>query len=378
MKQPDQFVRSESNFGAANPITTGQGHGEVYGNWMAKGLSARLGGRLGNGRAPTPTCSIPVMHRAHTMVPLDFPKGSFVSVADTGLAEPTVAGLSDGLPIPTRSATGSLDSSRERVAMVKPEPDGAISDGDIELNASDVSDEDKEGMDYLPEESAENASRPAHRRVRKGKEKKKVGRPIAYRGDPNAPELTDAERRRIKRRIANRESARRVRHKRQEELEDMQAKKEQMLGQNEQLRRHAEQIGEQKDGLMVDLQNLQQQYAAMSANNKLLSTEILSLRQSLQLKMSALEDELDRRADEAGDGAFHSAFGSSVAQSIPDFNQTPQPCPSPCLSMEKQQSALDWFPSLNLDDPRAMDMLNCLLEGPPSNSAFDAEPADNN
>jgi hypothetical protein len=74
---------------------------------------------------------------------------------------------SDGLPIPTRSATGSLDSSRERVAMVKPEPDGAISDGDIELNASDVSDEDKEGMDYLPEESAENASRPAHRRVRK-------------------------------------------------------------------------------------------------------------------------------------------------------------------------------------------------------------------
>ena len=60
--------------------------------------------------------------------------------------------------------------------------------------------------------------------VLKGKEKKKVGRPIAYRGDPNAPELTDQERRRIKRRIANRESARRVRHKRQEELEDMQIK----------------------------------------------------------------------------------------------------------------------------------------------------------
>lgn len=51
-----------------------------------------------------------------------------------------------------------------------------------------------------------------------------MGRPIAYRGDPNAPELTDQERRRIKRRIANRESARRVRHKRQEELEDMQIK----------------------------------------------------------------------------------------------------------------------------------------------------------
>ena len=56
------------------------------------------------------------------------------------------------------------------------------------------------------------------------KEKKKVGRPIAYKGDPNAPELTEQERRRIKRRIANRESARRVRNKRQEILEEMQGK----------------------------------------------------------------------------------------------------------------------------------------------------------
>ena len=38
-----------------------------------------------------------------------------------------------------------------------------------------------------------------------------MGRPIAYRGDPNAPHLTPAERRRIKRRVANCESARRVR-----------------------------------------------------------------------------------------------------------------------------------------------------------------------
>ena len=51
-----------------------------------------------------------------------------------------------------------------------------------------------------------------------------MGRPIAYHGDPDSPELTEAERRRIKRRIANRESARRVRHKRQEELEELQAK----------------------------------------------------------------------------------------------------------------------------------------------------------
>jgi hypothetical protein len=31
------------------------------------------------------------------------------------------------------------------------------------------------------------------------REKKKVGRPIAYKGDPNSPHLTEEERRRIKR-----------------------------------------------------------------------------------------------------------------------------------------------------------------------------------
>ena len=46
-------------------------------------------------------------------------------------------------------------------------------------------------------------------------------RPIAYTGDPESADLTPAERRRIKRRIANRESARRVRARRQDQIEDM-------------------------------------------------------------------------------------------------------------------------------------------------------------
>lgn len=57
-----------------------------------------------------------------------------------------------------------------------------------------------------------------------GKEKRKVGRPIMHKGDPDDPRLSEKERRRIKRRIANRESARRVRSRRQEELEEMQLK----------------------------------------------------------------------------------------------------------------------------------------------------------
>ena len=56
------------------------------------------------------------------------------------------------------------------------------------------------------------------------KEKRKVGRPIIYSGDPDAPNLTPQERRRIRRRIANRESARRVRAKRQDLIEEMSIK----------------------------------------------------------------------------------------------------------------------------------------------------------
>ncbi len=51
--------------------------------------------------------------------------------------------------------------------------------------------------------------------------KRKVGRPISYCGDPNSPDLTPAERRRIMRRIANRESARRVRARRLDILDEM-------------------------------------------------------------------------------------------------------------------------------------------------------------
>ncbi len=56
------------------------------------------------------------------------------------------------------------------------------------------------------------------------REKRKVGRPIIYSGDPDAPDLTPQERRRIRRRIANRESARRVRAKRQDLIEEMSIK----------------------------------------------------------------------------------------------------------------------------------------------------------
>lgn len=55
-------------------------------------------------------------------------------------------------------------------------------------------------------------------------EPKKLGRPVTFKGDPESTALSEGERKRIKRRIANRESARRVRHKRQVLMEDLHCK----------------------------------------------------------------------------------------------------------------------------------------------------------
>ena len=51
-----------------------------------------------------------------------------------------------------------------------------------------------------------------------------MGRPISFKGDPDDEGLDEDEKRRIKRRIANRESARRVRQKRQDLMEEQQVK----------------------------------------------------------------------------------------------------------------------------------------------------------
>ena len=53
------------------------------------------------------------------------------------------------------------------------------------------------------------------------KQGRKVGRPILYTGDPHAPGLTSLERRTMVRRLANRESARRVRLRRQDHLQQL-------------------------------------------------------------------------------------------------------------------------------------------------------------
>jgi FtsZ-binding cell division protein ZapB len=112
--------------------------------------------------------------------------------------------------------------------------------------------------------------------------KKKVGRPIAYKGDINSPHLTEAERRRIKRRVANRESARRVRQKRQETMEELQIRMGKVKEENAALANYLTEVQGQKQELQAQLARLQGEWAAANSNNLRLMEEVSTKRNSLQ------------------------------------------------------------------------------------------------
>ncbi|BDA42175.1 probable Ocs element-binding factor 1 at C-terminar half [Coccomyxa sp. Obi] len=116
------------------------------------------------------------------------------------------------------------------------------------------------------------------------REKRKVGRPIAYCGDPDSPDLTPAERRRIKRRIANRESARRVRARRQDLIEEMAIKAEEMEKHNSTLASHASAIEGQHTAMLQQMAEYNARLQATAAQNDALQREIAQLRALVENK----------------------------------------------------------------------------------------------
>lgn len=121
------------------------------------------------------------------------------------------------------------------------------------------------------------------------KEKRKVGRPIAYCGDPNSPDLTPAERRRIKRRIANRESARRVRARRQDMIEEMAIKARAMEEHNAQLASHASAVERQHAAMLAQLGEFNQRLQTTATENDQLAKEISSLRNAVNVSRPPLQ-----------------------------------------------------------------------------------------
>jgi len=67
--------------------------------------------------------------------------------------------------------------------------------------------------------------------------------------------------------------------------------------------------------------------------------------------MSALEEELDKRADEAEGAGLQSGFGSSEAQAGVDFPASSQPYPQPVLSMVSKTSSSPFGHNGNFSTP---------------------------
>jgi hypothetical protein len=113
-------------------------------------------------------------------------------------------------------------------------------------------------------------------------EKKKVGRPITYKGDPNSAHLTEGERKRIKRRIANRESARRVRQKRLELLDELQLKIQELQVQQQQLVNHVNGVENAKAVLASQLNVVREKWAQTTNENMKLRSEMNQLRSAFE------------------------------------------------------------------------------------------------
>ncbi|KAL3145640.1 hypothetical protein ABBQ32_003182 [Trebouxia sp. C0010 RCD-2024] len=127
------------------------------------------------------------------------------------------------------------------------------------------------------------------------KPKKKVGRPITYNGDPNAPELSEAERRKVKRRIANRESARRVQQRRKEMIDELQHKLIYIQHHQHHLMQHLSKLELEKGQLYGQLTDMKQKYASCSTENV-----------RLQAQVQALQQQFDQRQQHGvGQAGFH-------------------------------------------------------------------------
>jgi hypothetical protein len=307
---------------------------------------------------------------APQMVPVE-PSWPSVKVADSLMGQlrdyqsPTQPWLNEHNSV-------SVDSSRERLECGNFL--SAPASGRAEAShATEENDDDDEDFDSAEEVSDHKSTRQPARKGKKGKERRRVGRPVAYQGDPDAPELSEKERRRIKRRIANRESAQRVRHRRQEELEEMQLKMDQVMEENSQLRSQVEGNLQQRNQLANELGDMRGKFQTMAANNVNMDAKVQALRQSLQLKMSALESELEIREAEVDPASqapvivssgFTSVFGTTTVKQEPSYPSFALPPGSRAFSsglsrsmeMKGSQGALDWFPSLNLDGLKSMDM----------------------
>ncbi|KAL0046663.1 hypothetical protein WJX82_006561 [Trebouxia sp. C0006] len=118
---------------------------------------------------------------------------------------------------------------------------------------------------------------------------KKAGRPVEYQGDINSPALSTSERCRIKRRIVNREAARRLRERRQESLDSAQDKVGELKQRNRKLKLNLQERRTQRKELQGRVQHADSQWSQAAADYEHLQASVHSMRCSLEASLQMIE-----------------------------------------------------------------------------------------
>ncbi|KAL0044191.1 hypothetical protein WJX82_003577 [Trebouxia sp. C0006] len=115
----------------------------------------------------------------------------------------------------------------------------------------------------------------------RSKSRRRAGRPITYKDNPDAKNLTEGERRKVKRRIANRESARRVRARRAETLEELQIKMGHLSDANAKYIDRVTEAEESKDEAEGQIRLFQHKLQEITADNQALHRQVDMLEKRL-------------------------------------------------------------------------------------------------
>ncbi|KAK9788166.1 hypothetical protein WJX73_007701 [Symbiochloris irregularis] len=109
--------------------------------------------------------------------------------------------------------------------------------------------------------------------------RKRLPIPVAIDEEGNERALTPKETRRLRRRITNRESAHRMRAKRQEELDIVQREAQSMSHENAKLRGYIEQLENEQHSLAQEMVNWQTRWKSTAAKNVRLYHELVTTQQ---------------------------------------------------------------------------------------------------
>lgn len=146
-------------------------------------------------------------------------------------------------------------------------------------NKVEAQGEEEEGSSDSDEYDSDKMGGPPDS-PRKGK--RKVGRPIIDRVPIDSPHLTEAERRRMKRRVDNRESARRVRNKRQSYLQEISNKISAMKASNASLKAQIAKDQTQSRKMVADISEARTLFAKASEEGARLRIEVNMLQSHLR------------------------------------------------------------------------------------------------